>query len=297
MKKCAIITNGYFLGESTLHQLNSLTRELKALDITADEVKGNDALAYIDGEDAKSTFPRYDFAVYLNKDIHTAKMLESTGLRLFNSARAIELCDDKMLTYISLAGKGVNMPYTISSPLMYRLPQKDDFAKIVEEKIGYPVVVKEVYGSMGSGVHLARNFEELSSLREKLRLVPHLYQKFIGKGGEDKRVIVIGGKIIAAMKRVNENDFRSNIAQGGKGFKIDLSEEEAEMAVKVNKALGLDYCGVDILTGTDGKAYFCEANSNAFFKGIEETTGVNVAAAYAKHIESEVYGNRRTGSD
>ena len=291
MKKCAIITNGYYAGESTIHQLRSLTREFALLGITAEEVKGNGAPAYIEGAEAKTTLSDYDFAVYLNKDIHTAKTLEAAGLRLFNTAKAIELCDDKMLTYISLAGRGINMPYTLSSPLMYKNSNGDDFVKIVEERIGYPVVVKEVYGSMGSGVHLATNRNELCALREKLKLVPHLYQKFIGKGGEDKRVIVIGGKIIAAMKRVNENDFRSNIAQGGKGFTTDLTAEEAEMATKAATVLGLDYCGVDILTGNDGKPYFCEANSNAFFKGIEETTGINVAAYYAKHVAKTVYGS------
>ena len=291
MKKCAIITNGYYTGESTAHQIRSLTREFALLGITAEEVKGNAAPAYIDGTEAKTSLSGYDFAVYLNKDIHTAKTLEAAGLRLFNTAKAIELCDDKMLTYISLAGHGINMPYTISSPLMYKNSNDDDFAKIVEKKIGYPVVVKEVYGSMGSGIHLAKNYGELCFLREKLKLVPHLYQKFIGKGGEDKRVIVIGKKIIAAMKRVNENDFRSNIAQGGKGFATDLTAEESEMAINAATVLGLDYCGVDILTGNDGKPYFCEANSNAFFKGIEEATGKNIAEFYAKHILETVYGS------
>ena len=91
MKKCAIITNGYYTGESTAHQIRSLTREFALLGITAEEVKGNAAPAYIDGTEAKTSLSDYDFAVYLNKDIHTAKTLEAAGLRLFNTAKAIEL--------------------------------------------------------------------------------------------------------------------------------------------------------------------------------------------------------------
>lgn len=290
MKKCALITNGYYLGASTAHQLDSLKREFTDKGIYADVIKGNTLLAYVNGETAHTTLNEYDFAIYLNKDVHTAKMLEICGLRLFNSAKAIELCDDKMLTYISLCNTGIRMPLTVSSPIMYRDTDEDNFADEIEKTIGYPVVIKEVFGSMGSGVHLAEDRESLLSTRKKLRLYPHLYQPFTGKGGVDKRIIVIGGKVFAAMQRVNENDFRSNIELGGKGFTTELTDEEVFIAEEASATLRLDYCGIDILTGLDGKPYFCEANSNAFFKGIENVTGLNVAKTYVEHIIKTVYG-------
>ena len=120
-----------------------------------------------------------------------------------------------------------------------------------------------------------------------MRLYPHLYQQFIGKGGEDYRVIVIGGKAVAAMKRKNDCDFRSNIEQGGVGINAEITSGLRFVAERAANALGLDYAGVDILS--DGEElYLCEVNSNAFFSGIERATGINVAALYAEHIVKNI---------
>ena len=281
MKKCAIIVNGFYTNPSIEHQVASLKRELEARGVVCTVVKGNELLAHVEDCNAV-TWLDVDFAVYLDKDVHTARLLERSGIRLFNSASAIELCDDKMLTYIALTGKGVRMPKTVSSPVMYRPVSEDGtFLNRVEQEIGYPTVVKEVFGSMGYGVHLAVNRDELDALRQRFKLVPHLYQQFIGRGGEDKRVILVGGEVVACMLRKNYGDFRSNIEHGGKGYVTELTDEEKDIATAAARELGLDYCGVDILTGLDGKPYFCEANSNAFFRGIEAVTGVSVAGKYA----------------
>ena len=88
------------------------------------------------------------------------------------------------------------------------------------------------------------------------------------------------------MQRENEFDFRSNVAQGGKGTPIDLPPKFKETAEKCAKVLGLSYCGVDLLYGNDGEPYVCEVNSNAFISGIEKVTGFNVAKTYAEYILS-----------
>lgn len=287
MKNCVIIVNGYYTNSAIEHQVSSIIREFDALGVSASVVKSNTPVCSIEGQDCVCNL-KTDFAVFLDKDVHLARMLEKCGVRLFNSASAVEVCDDKAITYVALCGKGVRMPVTITSPLMYRDVCGDDFVDIIEEKITYPVVVKRSFGSMGNGVFLAKNRSELSALREKLKLEPHLYQQFIGRGGVDKRVILIGGEIVACMQRENATDFRSNIEHGGSGRITQLTDEESKMATTVASALGLDYCGVDILQGDDG-AYFCEANSNAFFKGIEGVTGVNVARLYAEYIYHKIY--------
>ena len=118
-----------------------------------------------------------------------------------------------------------------------------------------------------------------------------IYQRFIGKGGRDIRVMVIGGKALAAMERRNENDFRSNIELGGVGVGIELSESVREIAEGAARTLGLDYCGVDVLS--DGRSfYICEVNSNAFFKGFYAATGVNVAKEYASYLYNKFYGDK-----
>ena len=113
-----------------------------------------------------------------------------------------------------------------------------------------------------------------------------MYQEFISSSfGFDYRLILIGGKFVAGMRRHNENgDFRSNIAQGGKGEKMEIPLPYIRLAEKAAQILKLDYCGVDLLKGKDGEPILCEVNSNAFLKGIEEVTGINIAYLYARYI-------------
>jgi RimK family alpha-L-glutamate ligase len=218
-------------------------------------------------------------------------MLEDAGLRLFNKANAIRLCDDKMLTYLSLSDKGIKMPKTIPGPLRYSKKDSDVFLKRIEASFSFPIVVKENYGSLGRNVYLVQNNTELKELANRLSYSPRLYQELIASSfGVDNRIIVIGGRAIAWMKRKSDNgDFRSNIALGGHGEGVNLPQNYIMMAENCAKILGLDYAGIDILNGPEGEPILCEVNSNAFIKGIEEVTGINVAKAYADYIWREVY--------
>lgn len=218
-------------------------------------------------------------------------MLEDAGLRLFNKADAIRLCDDKMLTYLSLSDKGIKMPKTISGPLRYSKKDSDVFLKRIAASFSFPIVVKENYGSLGRNVYLVQNKTELEELENRLSYSPRLYQELVASSfGVDNRIIVIGGRAIAWMKRKSDNgDFRSNIALGGHGEGVNLPQNYIMMAENCAKILGLDYAGIDILNGPDGEPILCEVNSNAFIKGIEEVTGINVAKAYADYIYREVY--------
>ena len=95
----------------------------------------------------------------------------------------------------------------------------------------------------------------------------------------DVRVIVIGGVAVASMQRINENDFRSNVGQGGRCVKVELSPRFRQVAERCASILGLDYCGVDLLYGDDEEPIVCEVNSNAFIGGIESATGVMQVAS------------------
>ena len=198
----------------------------------------------------------------------------------------MELCDDKMTTALTLTNCGIPMPKTLPGLLCYdeSAPLNEQALRMAARELGYPVVVKSSFGSMGTGVFKAGDFGQLKEAAEKLKMQPHLFQQYIKESkGRDIRVIVIGGKAVAAMERVSEGDFRSNIAAGGRGREIALPEQAKDMAEKAARELGLDYCGADILFGRDGYL-LCEVNSNAFFDGIEAVTGVNVAGLYAEHI-------------
>lgn len=252
------------------------------------EIKDTDSLG-IRIENGEPKAPKdWDACIYLDKDEYAASLLERSGVRLFNSAEAIRLCDDKMLTHIALTGSGIRMPDTTPGPLLYdaKMEIARGFADGLERRYGYPMVVKESFGSMGRGVRLVRDRKELDAALEELRGKRFLVQEMIGSGkGEDLRVIVIGGRTVGGILRRSESDFRSNAALGGMATAVDVPRESAEIAEKAAEVLGLDYCGADLLKDEEGRyTVLCEMNSNAFFSAFEEATGIDVAGAYADHV-------------
>ena len=280
----AVVVNAYWRGGD--EGANRIREALRREGFSVDLLRASNIDLSVSAEGIKGDFP-YDFAVFLDKDDHLARLLESIGVRLFNRAESIRLSDDKMLTHVALSA--LPQPETLSSPLFFAGEDDPDFLRYIEEKLAYPVVVKKCYGAFGREVYLARNAEELSALRARLLPEPHLYQKYIECGGRDIRVITIGGKAVAAMTRVatTPGEFRANIALGGRGEKVALTEEMIALAERASAILGLEYAGVDLLR--DGEKYLvAEVNSNAHFRMIEEVTGVDVAALYAKYISSEI---------
>lgn len=268
-----------------------MKEELSNFGISLELVSASDAKIRIEENGAVSTaLGQADLVLYLDKDKYASYALERAGYRLFNSSRSIALCDDKMLTYIALSNHGIKMPRTISPALDYKgNPMNEEKLASIAVELGYPLVAKTNYGSLGNGVYLIKNYAELQDFESKFHAIPRLYQEFISSSfGVDYRVIVIGGKFCVGMKRVNEDDFRSNVARGGKGEMVDIPKLFIAMAEKAARLLQLDYCGVDLLIGKDGEPVLCEVNSNAFIKGIEEVTGYNVAKDYSAHIAKAI---------
>ena len=287
--KGLVIINGYPNGEKFLRQGERIAEELCLLGVPTDVVKNGDVSVLLDkdGSVKHSLAKEYSFAVYLDKDKYLGRALEACGLRLFNNAEAVEVCDDKMLTYLALRTSGVPIAKSIPAPLCYtpNVTPNGNFLKKVEETLGFPLVAKKSYGSFGKGVQLVHGTAELQKIESEWLYVPHFYQEYVAESaGRDIRVIVIGGKAVAAMERIaQDGEFRSNVELGGKGRKILLDESYASIAERAAQALKLDYCGVDLLEGKTG-ASVCEVNSNAFFEGLESVTGFNVAKAYAEYI-------------
>ena len=286
--KALIVVNAYISNPSQINQAERICRELTMRGVNAEIVKNFD-LARIAG--GKIVAPDCDFAVYLDKDKVSARLLERAGIRLFNSAEAVEVCDDKMLTHIRLADLGISMPDCMYAPLCYNPCAQPDgmFLSSVSRSLGFPLVAKACYGSLGAGVELCRDGEELYLYEKKNLSAPHFDQQYIDCGrGEDIRVIVVGGKYLCAMRRINDRDFRSNIELGGRGERYEADEALISLSERVAAEISLDYCGMDILTDRAGKRYVCEVNSNAFFTAAERVCGVNVAGAYAEHIVNAV---------
>jgi len=148
------------------------------------------------------------------------------------------------------------------------------------EDFSWPIIAKHEKGFQGRSVRKFESKEELDSFVKRMdekNIGMFLWQKYLPTRW-DIRVVVLGGKVLGAMRRSATGDeFRSNYSLGGKVEKWELSEEDKRLAEKVARVCGLDYCGVDIMKDEAGKSYVLEVNRQCQFKGFEESTGINVA--------------------
>lgn len=229
----------------------------------------------------------FDFVLFWDKDVHLARQLEQRGLRLFNSPQSILWCDDKALTYLRLKQAGIPMPRTILAPKTFSTIGYTTLAFVEEaaKSLGFPVVLKECFGSFGQQVYL---FHDLDALREKVRALagtPMLFQELIRESyGHDARLNVVGSRVVASILRHStDGDFRSNLSRGGGMAPYFPTPAEEALAIRACEALGLDFAGVDVLFGKDGPI-LCEVNSNAHFKTTLECTGINMAVKIMRHI-------------
>ena len=233
---------------------------------------------------------RPDFVLFWDKDVKLAKLLEREGFKVFNCAEGIEACDDKALTFIKLKNKNIKMPKTFIAPMTFDKEYQDyTFVLQVEGSLGYPMVIKENKGSFGEQVYLVKNYYDAL---EKIKAIGHdefIMQEYIESSkGRDVRIHVVGDKVVTAMERINEKDFRANVTNGGRMKEYTPTKEQRSMAVEVCKELGLDFAGVDIMFGKENEPILCEVNSNAHFKNIFDCTGINVAEHIMKYIKDKI---------
>ncbi len=233
---------------------------------------------------------RPDYVIFWDKDITLAKYLEHIGIRVFNKASAIETCDNKIDSFIELKKHNVPIPETIPAPMTYDNIGYDDFSFLDEfEKIlGYPMIVKEAYGSFGQQVYMAIDRNELEFLAHQCERKPFLFQKYIGdKPGVDLRLQVVGDEVVCGIKRKANNDFRANITRGAYMYKIQPDAKAEELAISAAKATGCDFAGVDLLFNGDDYLV-CEVNSNAHFKNLYDCTQINVADKIIQYIKTNI---------
>lgn len=290
--KGLILKNAYLSSDAYDSQAERLKEELEKLSVETTILRNDFFAITVANNVVINKIKGYDFCVYLDKDKYVAQGLSKCGVKLFNSAESILACDDKMTTYLTLADHYIKLVPTMPAPLCYNPEDELKTGTVldVEEALGYPVVIKQCYGSSGNNVYIANDRNELINLSEQLKCLPHLFQKCVTSSlGRDVRVIVIGGRVVGAMeRRSSTGDFRANIAQGGTATPYPVDYDMERLCLKTARVLGLDYCGIDLLFGEKGEKYVCEVNSNAFFKEFERVTDINVAKAYAEHIVRSV---------
>lgn len=216
------------------------------------------------------------------------RQFEMQGVYPLNESVAIGRSRDKLRSMQLLARDGVGLPVTTFA----HDPKQTD--EVLELAGGAPVVIKLLEGTQGIGVVLADTKRSAKSVVEAFRGagVNILLQEFIKEaGGTDIRAIVVGGKVVAAMKRTGaEGEFRSNLHRGGSAQLIKLSPEERSTAVRSAKAMGLNVCGVDMLRSNHGPVVM-EVNSSPGLEGVEKATGLDIAGKVIEHIEKHAKPN------
>jgi ribosomal protein S6--L-glutamate ligase len=210
------------------------------------------------------------------------RQFEMMGVYPLNESVAITRARDKLRSLQLLSRKGIGMPRTgfAHSP--------DDIKDLIKMVGGAPVVIKLLEGTQGIGVVLAETQKAAESVMQAFFGLKTniLVQEFIKEaGGADIRCLVIGEKVVAAMKRQGpEGEFRSNLHRGGTAEIVKLTPTERQTAINAGKIMGLNACGVDILRAERGPVVM-EVNSSPGLEGIETATGKNVAGMMIEFME------------
>jgi ribosomal protein S6--L-glutamate ligase len=219
------------------------------------------------------------------------RQLEMQGVYTVSSSMAINRSRDKLRSLQLLARSGVGIPKTIVSR------NSTDIDDLIDKVGGTPVIIKLARGTHGNGVVLAESKKAAKSVLQAFYLTNEdgtnvLLQEFVKESaGTDIRAFVVGGRVVASMKRQSlDDDFRSNLHKGGEGTTIKLTEQETKMAIKAAKAMGLNVAGVDLMRSARGPLVL-EVNSSPGF-GVEKVTGRNVALPIIEYIEQ----NAKRGS-
>lgn len=210
------------------------------------------------------------------------RQFESQGAFTTATSLAINRSRDKLRAYQVLAKAGVGIPKTVFAR------ETANFEDVIALAGGTPLIIKVARGTHGNGVVLAETPKAAKAVMQAFYVegVNFLVQEFVKESaGEDIRAFVVGGRVVASIKRQSlDGDFRSNTHQGGEGAAVKLTDEEKKTAVKAAKAMGLPICGVDMMRSTRGPLVL-EVNSSASLKTPERITKRDVATKIIEYIE------------
>jgi len=242
----------------------------------------------LDGFDA--VIPRIG-ASYTHFGCAVVRQFEMMGVTSVNESVAISRSRDKLRSLQLLARKGIGLPVTGFA----HDPRTTE--ALIDQVGGAPLVIKLLEGTQGVGVVLAETRKAAESVIEAFRGLNAniLAQEYIKEaGGADIRCLVVGGKVVAAMKRQGkEGEFRSNLHRGGTASVVKITPEERSTATRAASILGLNVSGVDLLRSNHGPVVM-EVNSSPGLEGIERATGKDIAKMIIEFIEKSGKGEKAT---
>lgn len=284
-----IIYNGHLPGEKFLTLAKWFHQSAADQGISTTVIKNNDLLSYLSTNTCElikvqeEKLP--DFVIFTDKDIYLAKQLELLGVPVYNSAHAIETSDDKIATYQVLAQHDLPIPKTLIAPKVFFSPPHFDhhYVEQVIHIFGFPLIIKEAFGSFGEQVYLIHTREEMIQKMTELHGKPYVFQQYISSSyGKDLRLHVVGHRVVASMFRQTDDDFRATAGGIREAYEPTVYEEK--LAVAATKAIGADFAGVDLLFGPNDTPIICEVNSNAHIGKLYNCTNINVADHIVEYI-------------
>lgn len=217
------------------------------------------------------------------------RQFEMQNIPTATTSIAIVRSRDKLRSTQLLAKAGVGIPKTVFAR------ETADLDDVLDQVGGAPAIIKVARGTHGNGVVLAETKKAAKAVMQAFYVegVSFIVQEYVEESaGTDIRAFVVNGKVVASMKRQSlDDDFRSNLHQGGEGVTVKLSDEERKTAQRAAKAMGLPICGVDMMRSERGPLVL-EVNSSPGF-GIEKVTGRNVAEKIIEYVEQHAKSGRR----
>ncbi len=206
----------------------------------------------------------------------------TNGVTVLNPPRAVETCVDKYLTNVRLQAARLPVPDTV-------VCQRSDDALAAFERLGGDVVVKPLFGAEGRGMVRVtdaevawRTFRAIEQTGGVLYL-----QRFVRHPGWDVRAFVLGGRVVAAMRRRASSDWRTNVAQGGTAERLELAPAEQKLALRAAEATGAVVAGVDLLPGPNGEWYVIEVNAVPGWRAINQACHLDMATRIVRFLAEE----------
>ena len=236
--------------------------------------------------DADAVFARFipngslEQIIYRMDALH---WIETRGVPVINSPRAIERSVDKFYTTALMQEAGLPTPETV-------VCEGTADAMAAVEAMG-DVIVKPIFGSMGHGMVRVSDpdvaFRVVRAL-EQTRTVFYV-QRAVNHDGRDVRVFVVGGRTLGAIeRRTSDGGWRTNVSRGGSARPFDLPPEWEQLALRASAAIGADYAGVDLLPSREGPVFVLEVNGIPGWQGLQQATGIDVAGALVEHLAIRV---------
>jgi RimK family alpha-L-glutamate ligase len=205
--------------------------------------------------------------------------LEERGVLVMNPPRAIERSVDKFYTTALLQEAGLPTPDTI-------VCESADDAMAAVREMG-DVIIKPLFGSMGHGMVRVSDPDVAFRVVRSLAQIHGVFylQRAVDHDGRDVRAFVVGGRVLGAIERfVPDGDWRTNVSRGGSARAFELPVAWQQLAVRAASAVGADYAGVDLLPSRAGELFVLEVNGIPGWQGLQQATGLDVAAAIVDHL-------------